>query len=128
MLGGLTSEKKTMLYVVGVLALCIVGYFVYSSVLYDNGRGADQVRDDIQRAEEQQRKVTVGLAGIESGLADSEKQAGRVSKTIGDASNAVGAAAGRIEQSQSRVDESARLISEGQSILAGIRARGQRPD
>lgn len=55
---------------------------VCSSVLYDNGRGADQVRNDIRAAQEQQQSVTDGIGRIEdvdllaakSKLDESQKQ------------------------------------------------------
>ena len=128
LLGGINFDKKNILWVLGLLVLCLLGWFVFSSVLYDNGRGADKVRNDIRAAQEQQSAAAERIERVESGLGDAADKTGRISEGIGSAAKSINHIEKRIDTSKTRLVESAGLIDEGQSILAGIRARGQIPD
>ena len=128
LLGGVNFDKKNILWVLGLLVLCLLGWFVFSSVLYDNGRGADKVRNDIRAAQEQQSAAAERIERVESGLGDAADKTGRISEGIGSAAKSIDHIEKRIDTSKTRLVESAGLIDEGQSILAGIRARGQIPD
>lgn len=127
-LGGVTFDKKIILWIVGLLMLCLLGWFVFSSVLYDNGRGADKVRNDIRAAQEQQSAAAERIGRVESGLGDAADKTGRISEGIGSTAKSIDHIEKRIDTSKTRLVESAGLIDEGQSILAGIRARGQIPN
>lgn len=128
LLGGVNFDKKNILWVLGLLVLCLLGWFVFSSVLYDNGRGADKVRNDIRAAQAQQSAAAERIERVESGLGDAADKTGRISEGIGSAAKSIDHIEKRIDTSKTRLVESAGLIDEGQSILAGIRARGQIPD
>lgn len=127
-LGGVTFDKKILLWVLGLLVLCLLGWFVFSGVLYDNGRGADKVRNDIRAAQEQQSAAAERIGRVESGLGDAADKTGRISEGIGSTAKSIDHIEKRIDASKTRLVESAGLIDEGQSILAGIRARGQIPN
>jgi hypothetical protein len=87
---------KKIIYI-GVLLLLIV-LCLYLLSPRDNGPGVNAVRTDIQSVGEQQSTVIEQLGAVER----------------------------RIEASEGQLRTSSELIREGKSILATVRARGQK--
>ena|GEM_PF-6743540 len=119
--------KKTSYIIIALLLAGAVSWYMFGRVSDDRSR-IDEIRADIQSATDQQQSAIDRLGTIGNGLSDSAAEAGRVSGEIGGTVKEIITVEDRISASQERVRDSAELIREGESILSGIRARGQAGD
>jgi peptidoglycan hydrolase CwlO-like protein len=119
-------DKKTTIIAVAILLIAGVAcWFMFSGGIPDTGSGIDAARTDLQSAGDQQQSAIDRLGDIETGLTDSANKAGTISTGLGDTAKSIDTVTGRIDQSEVRLKSSAELISEGKSILAAVRKRGQ---
>jgi len=113
-----------MLIIVGLLLAGAIAWYMFGRIS-DDGSRIDEIRADIQTVADQQQSVIEGLDRIENGLSDSAAEVGRISTGLGGTVKEIITVEDGISASQERVRDSQQYIREGQSILAGIRARGQ---
>jgi len=111
--------------IIGLLLIDAIAWCMLSERISDNGSRINEIRADIRSVGEQQQAVAGRLEKIENGLSDSAAEAGRVSTGLEDVAKSVAGIEDRISASQDRVRDSAEIIREGQSIISGVRARGQ---
>ena len=86
--------------------------------VHDNGNGIDTAGERFKQAETAQ-------SGITSGITDAEGTAGAVADSISEGAAGVSAAQGTAGQLEAGQSEAGKLIDDCQSILAGVRARGE---
>jgi len=118
-------DKKTTYIVIAVMLLAVASWYLFSSRLPDNGSRVNEIGADISAVGVEQQSAIDRLGTIENGLSDSAAEAGRVSEGLGDTTGTIAGVEDRISASQDRVRDSAEIIREGQSIISGVRARGQ---
>lgn len=107
--------SMAIIVVVVILALCFsAGYLLgvkRAGDVSNHGDGTDNIREQLGTTAVNQRELTEGIAGAESGVARIE---GRVQQ--------VSASAERVEAG---VTEAGRLINECQQIIGTVRNRGK---
>lgn len=127
---GVLAIDKQVLYggAAILVVILITGLVLGIRGIPNNGSGADEARNYLQRLEERQRNIDAKLDAISSGLADSQRKVEAISGRIAEAAGTVEAVAGRITESQERITSSQRGIEEGESILKQVRTRGKSGD
>ena len=119
---------KKAIYITSVLLLLggFAAWYLFGAGVFDDRTGANEVRADLRTTADQQQAAIERLGNIENGLANSAKHVGEVSSGLGDVTGTINHVETRIDDSQNRASDSASLIAEGQRILEGVRARGQK--
>lgn len=123
-------NEKTKYYLVAiVVALALtVGWFLLREPDVSSQRdAADGVRESLERAGSEQRRVDDALERIESGVDRSDAAAQRIEETNSRAESAVAGAQERIAESEAIAKDSERRIKESQRILQAVRS-GARKD
>lgn len=93
------------------------GYY-RGSHLYDHGNGANAVREQLNRAEDNQRSIT-------DGLQRAADQSGRITSEIDESRGIVQDIAESAGRSAGQIDQAGSLIDSSQSILERVRQRGK---
>lgn len=86
--------------------------------VYDHGNGADAVREQLNRAEDNQRSIT-------DGLQRAADQSGRITSEIDESRGIVQDIAESSGRSAGQIDQAGSLIDSSQSILDAVRRRGK---
>ena len=89
--------------------------------LHHDGNGANNTRVQLEEAERRERDT-------EAGIDSAKDSAGRITESIGESQDGIRKAqsnATRIEESSTRAGD---LIGESESILSGIRERGEKEE
>lgn len=86
--------------------------------VYDHGNGADTVREQLNRAEDNQRSIT-------DGLQRAADQSGRITSEIDESRGIVQDIAESADRSAGQIDQAGSLIDSSQRILESVRQRGK---
>jgi len=126
-------------HIVGVLVACAIGWFMFRSV-HSDGKRADDARNKLGTAGEEQRAAHDAVREISSGLADSADTVQRLADANGgaqeatrriadagtDIASAVDAAQSAGVESRQLIDDSRERIAESESIIRGVRDRARK--
>lgn len=105
-------DKKNLLILVLILLLILLCWVCVTVNVSDDTSRIDEVRADISAARSEQREAFSRIEAIQSTIKDAQESAGHIDTSIG--------------TSQGINDDSRSLITEGQSILRGIRERNEK--
>lgn len=113
------SFKKYLLcYLLGLIIGFSGGYLCFRENVPGDGNGVNSAREELNRAQDSERQT-------EAGIGEAKDRADRITDQIGDSQRGIGEAERsslRIEEENQRAGD---LIGESQSILSGIRERGE---
>lgn len=110
--------KYIILFIVFVLFFLCGYYFGGRTNVQDNGAGIDKIRGQLEEATSNQRKLTEGINGVESGT-------GVIKGEIEDSQRALDRASENAGNIETNINEAGRIIAEDQHILANVRQRGK---
>ena len=119
---GMIEKKRLTLAALLALLLSagVLGFYVYH-----NGRGADPIRGEYQRATDHQQQITEGIQSAEEtngGIGDAiDRSTDRITESQG----TVQSARESIERSGEDLDQAGRILEDCQRILSRIRERNQ---
>ena len=123
-------DKEKILRIVGaivavVFLVCVGWYLLCERDVHDQRERANDVRESLERAGNEQRNVESNLDRLERGLDDSIGRVDEVSSRINDAKSAITASQERRGECESLIEDSERRTSESRAILQGIRERAR---
>ena len=120
----MNENQKNYLIAALLLAVCVLGWVLFSNISDIGKRDAD-IRKQFQTLERNQHDLTTRLDGITKDLATSQRRIETISSRIANAEAGVSEVAGQLADSQKSLTESAGLIDSNERILQGIRKRAE---
>lgn len=117
------KEHKKLLTICGVVLLCMAFYMWGRSNVHDNGKSADNAREQLERASNEQRNAFESVERIRNGLEDSERTVERVGERNREVDRAIESAESRVRAGATIVRDSQYRITECLNICAEIRGQ-----
>lgn len=117
------KEHKKLLTICGIIILCFAFYMWGRSNVPDNGKPADNAREQLERASNEQRNALESVERIRNGLEDSERTVERVSERNREVDRAIESAESRVRAGATIVRDSQQRITECLNICEAVRGQ-----